>query len=306
MLGPVKTILITGATGKQGGAVVDALLSSKSHASLRLLAVTRNAASDKAKELTSKGVTLVEGDPALDPVALFQKSGRVDAVFLVTIPTPSRPTQEETQAAAFIATAIAAGVRHLVFSSVDRGGPAASAETPTPVPHFASKQKVELQLRAQAAKSPQEMTWTILRPTTFYDNLTPDTNGKGFASMWRGLAGKKMQLVACKDVGVFAARALERPAEYAGRSISLAGDEIGFAEAARTFETVIGGRLPVAPGFVGVLLKLMVGDLGAMFRWFATDGYGADIEELRKEHPGLLSFKAWLDEQSRFRRRFWS
>jgi hypothetical protein len=57
-----KTVLITGATGKQGGSVVDALLSAK--ADFEILAVTRDASSGGAQKLQKKSsnIKLVEGN----------------------------------------------------------------------------------------------------------------------------------------------------------------------------------------------------------------------------------------------------
>ncbi len=300
MHSPVK-ILVTGATGKQGGAVINALLSQSesSPQTVQLFALTRNSSSTSAKALAARGITLVSGSLASRPDAILDLTGRLDAVFLVTVPDSKHPELEDKQAIAFIGAAIQHGVKHLVFSSVDRGGPEMSLENPTPVPHFASKQRIEKALLAQT-KNGATMTWTILRPTTFYENLTPNTMGKGFASMWREMVSHRMQMVSCKDIGVVGARALVQPERYAGSAISLAGDEINLVEASRVFEKVVDRKMPVAPSLVGTLLKRFINELGIMFRWFVTDGYGVDVEGLAREEGKMLNFEGWLSEQSQF------
>ena len=85
-----KNLLITGATGKQGGAVVSALLASRSAADFVIYAVTRNQSSAAAQALATKpNVKIVEGN--LDaPAALFKSTG-VDiwGVFSVQVPMGS-------------------------------------------------------------------------------------------------------------------------------------------------------------------------------------------------------------------------
>jgi len=75
------------------------------------------------------------------------------------------------------------------------------------------------------------MGWTFLRPVVYMDNLTPDFTGKLFASMWRGLGDKPLQLVSTHDIGVFAGLVFSDPDLYEGRAVSLAGDESTFAQA---------------------------------------------------------------------------
>jgi len=86
---------------------------------------------------------------------------------------------EEKQGKALVDGALANNVKCFVYSSVDRGG-SKSYETPTPIPHFISKHRIEHHLVEAAG---DEMEWTILRPTAFMENLTPDFMGKGFATV---------------------------------------------------------------------------------------------------------------------------
>lgn len=289
-----RKILITGATGKQGGAVIDALLSSGS--SFQILALTRNASSRSAQSLASKpNVTVVEGDSS-SPASVFKAHSPIHAVFSVTI--PGKAGFEEGQAKPLIDESVKNGVDHFVFTSVDRGGPGRSEKNPTNIEHFASKHRIEEYLK-EKSENGSKMAFTILRPVCFMDNLTPDFIGRSFASMWRGVGNKPLQLVSVHDIGIFAAKAFVNP-EYKGKAISLAGDELTIEEGRKVFKETMGYDMPESFGFVGTGLKLMMKELGTMFKWFETDGYGADIQALRKEEPALQNFSIWLKESSKF------
>lgn len=289
-----RKILITGATGKQGGAVIDALLSSGS--SFQILALTRNASSRSAQSLASKpNVTVVEGDSS-SPASVFKAHSPIHAVFSVTI--PGKAGAEEGQAKPLIDESVKNGVDHFVFTSVDRGGPGRSERNPTNIEHFASKHRIEEYLK-EKSENGSKMAFTILRPVCFMDNLTPDFIGRSFASMWRGVANKPLQLVSVHDIGNFAAKAFLNP-EYKGKAISLAGDELTIEDGRKIFKETMGHAMPESFGFVGIGLKLVMKELGTMFKWFETDGYGADVLALRKEEPALQDFSNWLKESSKF------
>ncbi|KAI0004842.1 NAD(P)-binding protein [Xylariaceae sp. FL0662B] len=230
-----NTILVTGATGKQGSAVINALLSRKADAFI-ILAVTRDASSPKAKRLASKSpsVKLVQGNlddvPALFQEALKVQSQPIWGVYSVQISIGKGVTQksEVGQGKALIDGAIKAGVRHFVYSSVERGGDEASWNNPTPIPHFQSKYQIERYLRdsTSAGKLGHSMGWTILRPVAFMDNLAPDFPTKVFlAALHNTLGNKPLQWVATPDIGVFAAKAFFDPGRWDRKAVGLAGDE---------------------------------------------------------------------------------
>jgi uncharacterized protein YbjT (DUF2867 family) len=292
-----RKILVTGATGKQGGAVIRALEASGN--AFHVVALTRNANSASAKALAAKpNVTVVTGELS-KPKAIFEANKPIYGVFSVTIPRGK--VSEEDQAIPLIDAAIENGVEHFVFTSVERGGNEKSDHTPTEIPHFISKHIIEEYMKKQIAAKNSKMQWTILRPVAFMDNLTPDFMGKGFASMWAGVGDKPLQLIASEDIGLFAARAFDNPAQYQGRSISLAGDELNLADAKKVFKETIGYDMPETFGFFGSGLKFAIKELGLMFSWFKTDGFGADIPQLRKEEPKIQDFRTWLKNSSEFK-----
>ncbi|CAG8019570.1 unnamed protein product [Penicillium olsonii] len=299
-----KTILITGATGKQGGSVITALLNA--NADVEILAVTRDASSGGAQKVKAKSsnIKLVEGNLD-DAEKIFENARGVTSqpvwgVYSVQVPVPggSDKEAEERQGNSLVDAALKNNVKHFVYSSVDRGGEA-SFDSPTPIPHFISKHKIEHHLAEKAKGS--EMTWTILRPVAFLENFTPDFFGKVFVTCWKNTVKQKsLQLIAVGDIGFFGAQAFMYPDEYKNRGISLAGDELTFEEMSKIFKEKTGNSPPTTFGFVGKALMAMMKDLGYMFQWFYDVGYGADIAELRKVHPEMKDFRTWLDKDSGF------
>lgn len=78
----MPTILVTGGTGQQGGAVIDALLTSPTD-DLVVRALTRNTKSSAAQALTHRGVQLYRGD-LTDSNSLIVALDGCDAAHLVT------------------------------------------------------------------------------------------------------------------------------------------------------------------------------------------------------------------------------
>ena len=297
---PPRTLLVTGATGKQGGALINALLSSQPTPPFNIAALTRNRTSNSAKALAARPrISLVEGNLD-DPEPVFKQLGPVWGVFLVTLPMGNgqNADSEETQGKALVDAAVKNNVKHFVFSSVDRGGPELSDNESTNVPHFVSKYRIEKRLIEKATVSPQGMGYTILRPTAFFDNLTPDFMGKGFAAMWKGMGEKKLQFISTRDVGRYAAFAFEDSEKYHNQAVSIAGDELNFSEGEGIFRTVVGEDMPTTFVLVGRALRLGVKELGTMFTFFERVGMAADIAELRKHDADLQDFGRWLRESS--------
>lgn len=102
-------------------------------------------------------------------------------------------------------------------------------------------------------------------------------------------------MISVADIGWFGAQALLKPEDFAGRSISLAGDELTFEGANEIFKKKFGTDIPTTYGFVASGLLWAINDVGKMFKFFQDTGYGTDILSLRKERPELLSFEAWLE-----------
>lgn len=129
--------------------------------------------------------------------------------------------------------------------------------------------------------------------------------GKGFTAAWRvALHGKSLQLISTTDIGWFGAQAIINSSslQYANAEIALAGDSLTYQQAADIFQQRVGKPWPTTYDFIARLFLWAVKDIGLMFKWFQTDGYGADIQALRKQHPQLLTFGDWLDQKSAWRK----
>lgn len=303
----VRRILVTGATGKQGGAVVKALLANPPPYKHEILALTRKVKSPSAQKLASNPkVKIIEGD--LDNVpAIFEAAGGKGAVwgvFSLQLPSMKKLKEgvvdrEVAQGCSLFDAALANGVKHFVYSGVDRGGEK-SFDNHTPIPHFITKCDVELHIRDKA-QGQEDLTWTILRPVAFMDNLQPNFIGRVFAAMWAQMEPKKLQLVAVRDIGIMAAQAFSHPDsdDYKNKAIGLVGDELSQREASAIFYQVRGHSMIQSYWFLASLIKWLVADLGIMFKWFEDEGYGCDVQECRRLNPDMMDFKAYLVSQSK-------
>jgi uncharacterized protein YbjT (DUF2867 family) len=151
----LKNLLITGATGNQGGALITAL-QSLTPQQFNLFALTRNLSSPTSLRLANQGATVIKGDIS-SPTAIFtQVPSPLHGVFVVTLPGP----HEKDHATTFIDAAITAGVHHIIFTSVDPGSPFKSSSSthngPIPILHFGIKRDIENYLIKLARKGGKE------------------------------------------------------------------------------------------------------------------------------------------------------
>lgn len=305
MSGP---ILVTTATGRQGSAAIRALLKLPQPPST-ILAVTRSASSAGAQKLasTSSTIKLVEGNldntPAIFDAAKKLTDQPIWGVYSVQLPQGMGIANEEAQGKSLIDESLSRGVKHFVYSSVDRGGNEKSWTNPTDIPHFRTKHNIELHLREKAKDS--GMTWTILRPVAFMDNLAPGMQSRVFLAALNASMkpDKSLQWVACRDIGVFAAKAFEKPDEYHGKAVGLAGDDLTVTQTSEAFKEATGEALTPTYTILGSALKLASTEMRTMINWFGSEGYGVDIEGLRKVHPGLVDLKTWVIEDSKFKKK---
>lgn len=300
-----KAILVTGATGNQGGSVVDSLIACSHATDFLILAVTRSVNGSGAQRLAKKAenIRLVEGN--LDDVpSMFAEAEKVAGmpiwgVYSVQVSMGKGVTLESEvkQGNAMIDESAKQGVKHFVYSSVERGGDEASWDNETPIDHFKSKYQIEHHLKEHAGS----MGWTILRPVAFMDNLKPDMPTRVFMTAMRdSLNGKPNQWIAVSDIGWFAATAFQKPEEYNHKAIGLAGDQLTFDEQQAVFQRRCTWTPTPVFWFLGSILKYMVTELGLMLNWFGTDGYKVDIQKLRKTHPDMKTFEDWLKDGSPF------
>jgi len=277
-----KTIFVAGATGQQGGAVIKALL--KRGEKYKILALTRDVESEKAKKLKEKGITLIQGD--LDDKKLLEetlKGNAVYGVFCVTTPFGAGIQAEITHGKNLADAAKAAGIKHFVFSSVGQ------ANADTGVPNFESKYEIEKYIKSLG------LNFTIIRPVAFFDNFNNNMAPKNGAISLPWSIDLKVQFVATADIGEVAARAFDEPNEFLSQEIELAGDELDGHKIIELLSKILNQpiRYKQTPK---VVLKLFAKDFYAMVLFFETKGYHADITALKKKFPELRTFDDWLKE----------
>lgn len=276
-----RTIVVTGATGRQGGAVVRHLM--RSAYGFRIRALTRNPGSPRAQALITHGVELVRGD-LNDRASLDRALAGAYGVFAVQDFWEHGAKAEVLQGKCLADAARATGVRHFVFASVG------AADRGTGVSHYETKWEVEQHLRHL------RLAVTVLRPVFFMDLF--DDPKYPSPAVWGILAGalgnkKTLQMIAVDDIGAVAAHAFERPDMYVGRAIELAGDELTIPEAAKAYRDVTQRapryvRIPTWP--VGLFNR----DAANGLRWLKDAGWRTNIADARADHPHLKTFAQWL------------
>src|SRR6266852_1085911 len=223
-----KTVLVAGATGRQGGAVIRHLLPN----GWKLRALTRNPGSHAAQELARQGVEVVQGDLE-DPSSLERASRGVYGIFSVQDFWTVGAKREVQQGKNLADVAKKAGVQHFVYSS------AGGAERNTGITHWESKWEIEKHIRKLALPA------TILRPAAFMEtyHILEVEVGILKGKLTDPISGDKpYQTIANDDIGAFAALAFERPQEFVGMELEIAGSELTNLEAAQVFGRVMGRR----------------------------------------------------------------
>ena len=277
-------VLVTGATGKQGGHLVRELLS-RGHS---VRALTRKPDSPAAAELAELGATIVAGNFE-NRESLELAARGADTVFAMGTPFEAGEKAETRDGINVVRAAKAAGVKHLVYTSV------AGADRATGIPHFDSKYEVEKVVRAS------NVPFTIIAPVFFMDNYLSEFFAAGLAqgSIAMALpATRRLQQVAVADVARFATLVIERRDEFLGKRIDVASDELTGTKAAAVLSDVLGRHIEyTALGLETV--RQWSEDQARMFDWFDRVGYDADIVGLRWLYPeiGWQRFSNWAREQ---------
>src|ERR671917_1071272 len=279
------SVLVTGATGQQGGALARVLLD-KGH---RVRAFVRKPDSPEAKELERLGARLAEGN--LEEASTIEDAAKgMDAVFIVATPFEAGMEAETRHGIAAAEAAKAAGVGHLVYSSV------ANADKDTAIPHFESKRKVEEHIEGLG------IPYTIVAPVYFMDNLLapwtlPQLKEGRFPMALP--ASRPLQQIPLSDIVAFTALVLENREEFVGRRVDIASDELTGEEVAKILTRVTGHEIEYVELPIEQVRETMGEDGARMLEWFDRVGYSADIEALRREHPevGWHAFEDWAKEQ---------
>ncbi|TDF92359.1 NmrA/HSCARG family protein [Paenibacillus piri] len=285
MMSVSGTVLVLGATGQQGGSVTTHLLAN----GWPVRALTRNPASKAAQALAQAGAQLVQGDMG-ERAALDAAMQGVYGVFSVQPPEwqPSdASTAEEIRLGINVVDAArSAGVRHLVYSSVN------GAEQQSRFRYLA-KWEIERYIRSVDVQA------TILRPSGFMESYA-----NPFFGIRNGVLAEAtkpdvpMKLIAVDDIGTFVMLAFNDPGHFVGKTIEIAGDALTPAELAVAISRSL--NRPIRYTHIPIeTVRQQNETLARLYEWLNGDGYEVDFAALRKLHPHLMSFEAWLVKKGR-------
>ena len=274
-----ERVLITGATGKQGGATLRHLAK---HAGFRLRALTRKPDGDAAKELAALGAEVVGGD--LDDVASLDRAlSGAWGVYAIQNTWEAGVVKEEEQGKRLAKLAREKGVQRFVYASVG------SADKRTGIPHFENKFRIEETVRGLGFPS-----YAILRPVSFMENLLSPWSLRG-DKLTSGVAPTtKLQMIAVDDIGKFGAKAFADADQMKDVAVDIAGDSLTMTEAAAALGQVVGKTLTYAQTPMAAIRQRSE-DLALMTEWFERVGYSADIAGNEKRFGiHALTFAEWL------------
>jgi uncharacterized protein YbjT (DUF2867 family) len=274
-----KIIMVTGATGQQGGASARHLQAS----GWNVRALSRDPYKPAARALVDSGVEVVQGD-LNDRASLDHALQGVYGVHSVQAYMPQDPTGEIYQGKTLAEAAKDAGVEHFVYSSVAGAGRHVGA------PEQDSKGEIEQHIRSLGLPA------TILRPTYIMDtnNIPALRQGiLGGSYMFPAPPETKLQFIAADDIGACVAVALEDPKTFIGKALELAGDELTITQTVEVFSRVIGH--PVQ--FIEMPLEQVRSfdpNLAKVTEWIINEGFHADIPALRAIYPDLMTLETYL------------
>ena len=277
-------VLVTGATGKQGGHLVGQLLA-RGHS---VRALTRKPESPAAAALAKRGVTIVPGN--FDDEGSLERAARgVDTVFAMSTPFEGGSKAETAEGINLVRAASRVRVKHFVYSSV------AGADRSTGIPHFDSKFEVEKEIRRSA------IPFTIVAPVFFMENFLAEWMAAGIGQGSIAIAvpaTRRLQQIAVEDIAQFTALVIDRRESFLGKRIDIASDELTLTTVASVISHVLGRQIK----YTALAVDAVRGqneDLARMYEWFDRVGYDADVVGLRELYPEVYwhRFSEWAREQ---------
>jgi uncharacterized protein YbjT (DUF2867 family) len=292
-------ILVTGATGAQGGATARELLT----AGFRVRVLTRHPDSKAASALAAIGAEVSRGDMG-DAASLAVAMQGADVVFSVQVPDASSTDSERRHGFALVETARKAGVSQFIHTSVceagkhlrfPRWGTGYWWEK-----YWTDKWEIE-----EAVCSAGFEHWTVLKPAFLMDNFAQPKAKHMFPHLQQGsiitalLPQTRMQLIAADDVGAFARAAVETPLRFDRRKLDLATEALTMDEVAERLAKVLGKNVQASA--VTPDQALAAGLFPGWVRsqeWTNEFGYRADMRALQHYGVGLTPFVQWVERHA--------
>jgi len=278
-----RLVLVTGATGQQGGAVTRQLLKQPGFS---VRALTRDPAKPAARALAQSGAEVMRGNLD-DPDSVRRALQGAYGVFSVQNFMEAGYDGEIRQGKLLADAAKAAGVQHFVYTSV------VSADRHTGLPHFESKWQIEQHIGQGG------LSHTILRPAFFMQNWhnymrEPILNGTLPLPL---NPQTTLQQISVDDIGSFAALAFQNPSRWHGQTLELAGEELTMLRVAELLTRAAGRPVKYVQVPWDQFRQNAGEEMTKMYRWFNDVGYHVDIPALRKQNPNLATLERVLSQQ---------
>jgi uncharacterized protein YbjT (DUF2867 family) len=276
----MRTILVAGATGTQGGAVAREL----NARGYRVRGLTRNPDSARARALSELGIEMVQGDFD-DASSLDRALEGAYGAFSVQQYRGVGVDGEIRQGKAFADAAKRAGVRHFVYTSV------AKATLDTGVPQFESKLLLENYVRDIG------LPFTIIRPASFmatFEEWHEDAEAGRISGPLP--ASLERVFIAPQDIGRFAAEAFDHPDEWLGRAEAIAGQRISYGEVAASMSRVLGHPVEYYQIPWDEYTSTATPTAIARESWYLENSDPVDVEALRARYPWLMTLEDYLRE----------
>jgi uncharacterized protein YbjT (DUF2867 family) len=302
-----KLIAVVGATGAQGGGLVRAILEDPT-GGFAVRAITRNVDSDKARALAAAGAAVVAAD--LDDAASLERAfqGAHGAYCVTNFWEHFSPEKELAQARNLAQAAKAAGVRHVIWSTLEDTRlrvPLDDERMPTlmgqyKVPHFDAKGEANRHFIEAGVPT------TFLLTSFYWDNLihfgmAPTPGADGVLEFTLPMGAAKLPGIAAEDIGRSAYGLFKAGDAVIGKTIGIVGETLTGAQMAAQLGDALGREVrynAVTPaqfrafGFPGA------DDLANMFQYkrdFEADFCGArDADNTRALNPRTQTFAQWL------------
>ncbi|MFF7438204.1 NmrA family NAD(P)-binding protein [Streptomyces sp. NPDC008122] len=302
-----KIITVIGATGKQGGGFVRAVLAD--HASeFAVRAVTRHPDGEPARELKRLGVDEVVRADLDDPPSLAPAFEHAYGAFVVTnFWEHMSAEREKAQAQAVARAASHAGVQHAIWSTLEDTRdcvPLDDERMPTlqeryKVPHFDGKAEADRYFTDEAVPT------TFLRATFYWENLlgafAPQRGPDGAFQLTYPMGESRLSGIAVDDIGKTALAVLRGGADFVAATISIAGEHLKVADMAAALTESLGEPVryrPLSPDEWRAQGLPGADETGNMFQYYADCEHrftaARDLTAVRDLNPALQDFATWL------------
>lgn len=292
-------ILVMGATGKQGGSVVRALLK----AGRPVRGFVRDPSSPAAQALAAQGVEIVKGE-FTDTDSLDAALVGADGVFSVQVGSqPDDPEGEIAAGRALVEAAHRANIRVIVHTSVARAGDHENFvgwnEGRWEPLYWKNKAAVNELVKTQGFRH-----WVILKPAMIMEDIVPPQADIQFPTLReRGRfetaisADTCIDWIAVDDIGAFAAAAFAEPERFHGHEIDLAVESVTLPEVAAKITKVTGKPVSAITLSEEETLAKPYGEL--MFKhesWNNVEGYKVDLDAVRSWGVPLTTLDQFIQQ----------